>query len=209
VQEVVAAKAHYRANRAGVITNAQLTKDAKTLAQENMVSVFENVVPDALYKTQSRQARGNILREDGREHRGAKIGWSIVLGVFILVLIWSFFDNTCSGGKSVPSSEKVYEKSGTGSKDQPDKAYAKSARTSTETEETVPEVRYRVIVNEGRVRKGPGTDTDTIILVHLNDELKGTGRSEKVGNTIWYEVYYDDSGNPGWSSEIVVSPVNP
>lgn len=41
VQEAVAAKAHYKADRAGVITNSQLTKKAKELAWENAVELME------------------------------------------------------------------------------------------------------------------------------------------------------------------------
>lgn len=41
VQEAVAAKAHYRAERAGVITNSRLTDKARELAFENAVELFE------------------------------------------------------------------------------------------------------------------------------------------------------------------------
>lgn len=41
VQEAVAAKAHYKADRAGVITNSQLTKKARELAWENAVELME------------------------------------------------------------------------------------------------------------------------------------------------------------------------
>ena len=41
VQEVVAAKAHYKAKKAGVITNSQLTEKAKQLAYENEVLLYE------------------------------------------------------------------------------------------------------------------------------------------------------------------------
>lgn len=43
VQEVVAAKAHYRAERAAVMTNSTLTRNARKLADENGVEIFENL----------------------------------------------------------------------------------------------------------------------------------------------------------------------
>lgn len=43
VQEAVAAKAHYKADRAGVITNSQLTKQARELAWENAVELIEGL----------------------------------------------------------------------------------------------------------------------------------------------------------------------
>ena len=43
VQEVVAAKAHYHAERAAVMTNSTLTKNARKLANENGVEIFENL----------------------------------------------------------------------------------------------------------------------------------------------------------------------
>lgn len=43
VQEVVAAKAHYNAEKAAVMTNSRLTKNARKLADENGVEVFENL----------------------------------------------------------------------------------------------------------------------------------------------------------------------
>ena len=41
VQEVVAAKAHYKAEKGGVITNSKLTKAARQLAMENDIELFE------------------------------------------------------------------------------------------------------------------------------------------------------------------------
>ena len=41
VQEVVAAKKHYKAEKAGVMTNSQLTENARRLAFENAVILFE------------------------------------------------------------------------------------------------------------------------------------------------------------------------
>ena len=41
VQEAVAAKAHYKADRAGVITNSVLTEKARELALENDVELLE------------------------------------------------------------------------------------------------------------------------------------------------------------------------
>ena len=43
VQEVVAARAHYNADRAGVMTNSLLTKNARALAEENDVKVIEGL----------------------------------------------------------------------------------------------------------------------------------------------------------------------
>lgn len=43
VQEVVAAKAHYNADCAGVMTNSQLTKKARDLAWENAVELIEGL----------------------------------------------------------------------------------------------------------------------------------------------------------------------
>lgn len=41
VQEAVAAKAHYKAERAGVMTNSRLTDKARELAFENAIELFE------------------------------------------------------------------------------------------------------------------------------------------------------------------------
>ena len=41
VQEVVAAKAHYKATKAAVMTNSKLTEQARQLAIENGVILFE------------------------------------------------------------------------------------------------------------------------------------------------------------------------
>ncbi len=41
VQEIAAAKAHYGASKAGVMTNSQLTQRAKQLAIENEILLFE------------------------------------------------------------------------------------------------------------------------------------------------------------------------
>ena len=43
VQEVVAAKAHYKADMSAVITNSELTKGARQLAKENNVVVYEKI----------------------------------------------------------------------------------------------------------------------------------------------------------------------
>lgn len=45
VQEVVAAKAHYHAKKAAVMTNSELTKNARDLAKENAVVVYEKLGP--------------------------------------------------------------------------------------------------------------------------------------------------------------------
>lgn len=47
VQQVVASKAHYGADEAAVFTNSHLTSAAKTLAQENKVTIIDR---DTLYK---------------------------------------------------------------------------------------------------------------------------------------------------------------
>lgn len=41
VQEVVAAKAHYKADKAGVMTNSRLTEKARQLAWENEIMLYE------------------------------------------------------------------------------------------------------------------------------------------------------------------------
>lgn len=41
VQEIAAAKAHYRADKAAVMTNSQLTEQARQLAFENAIELFE------------------------------------------------------------------------------------------------------------------------------------------------------------------------
>ena len=41
VQEIVAAKAHYRADKAAVMTNSKLTEQARQLAFENAIELFE------------------------------------------------------------------------------------------------------------------------------------------------------------------------
>lgn len=43
VQEVVAAKAHYKATKAAVMTNSQLQKKARQLAMENDIELFEMI----------------------------------------------------------------------------------------------------------------------------------------------------------------------
>ena len=43
MQEVVAAKAHYHANKAGVMTNSKLTDKAKELALENDIFLYEMI----------------------------------------------------------------------------------------------------------------------------------------------------------------------
>lgn len=43
VQEVVAAKAHYKADFGAVMTNSELTRGAKLLAEENNVVVYEKI----------------------------------------------------------------------------------------------------------------------------------------------------------------------
>lgn len=43
VQEVVSSKAHYRATMAGIMTNSKLTANARKLAQENGVKIYENI----------------------------------------------------------------------------------------------------------------------------------------------------------------------
>jgi restriction system protein len=43
VQEVCAARKHYNANKAAVITNSKFTKNAKRLAMENDIQLFEMV----------------------------------------------------------------------------------------------------------------------------------------------------------------------
>lgn len=43
VQEVVAAKAHYGATIAVIMTNSTLTSNARKLAQENGVKIYENI----------------------------------------------------------------------------------------------------------------------------------------------------------------------
>ena len=43
VQEVVASKAHYNADKAAVITNSELTVKARELAKENDVVLYEKI----------------------------------------------------------------------------------------------------------------------------------------------------------------------
>lgn len=45
VQEVVATKTHYHAKKAAVMTNSELTKNARDLAKENAVVVYEKLGP--------------------------------------------------------------------------------------------------------------------------------------------------------------------
>lgn len=45
VQEVVASKKHYRCSRAMVVTNNTYTKTARRLAEENGVTLLENIKP--------------------------------------------------------------------------------------------------------------------------------------------------------------------
>lgn len=44
VQEVIGAMRHYGANRAGVMTNSRLTKQARELAEENAVAIIEGLL---------------------------------------------------------------------------------------------------------------------------------------------------------------------
>jgi restriction system protein len=43
VQEVAAAKVHYGASEAGIMTNSELTPNAKKLAYENKVVIYEKI----------------------------------------------------------------------------------------------------------------------------------------------------------------------
>lgn len=43
VQEVVSSKAHYKATKAGIMTNSKLTANARKLAHENGVKIYENI----------------------------------------------------------------------------------------------------------------------------------------------------------------------
>jgi len=43
VREVVSSKAHYKATKAGIITNSKLTANARKLAHENGVKIYENI----------------------------------------------------------------------------------------------------------------------------------------------------------------------
>jgi len=43
VQEVVSSKVHYKATKAGIMTNSKLTANARKLAQENGVKIYENI----------------------------------------------------------------------------------------------------------------------------------------------------------------------
>ena len=201
VQEVTAAKAHYKASYAAVITNSHLTSGARILANENNVKLYENVVPSNSYQQASiPEVDYEYPQVNGESN--AKLVLSIIAGIVVLSFLIGGAISYRIKGPSRPR-EKEYVKTNNYT------AIASETRgKETETTETTAsEILYNVIVNTGRIRKGPGTDTDTITLVHLNDELKGSGKTETIGNTIWYEVYYDDTDNLGWASEIVVAPV--
>ena len=238
VQEVVAAKAHYHASRAGVITNSHLTTGAKTLAKENNVTVYENIVPDV--------PKNRELTIFPDEPNGAMANWALVFAILIItapiglwmavsylrkkgharkgkaitafaisiIAIIGMFISVINTLRSCQSTHQAESSTQISSSETATKAVEKSSKTietaretEKETETTKPTVRYKVIVNTGRIRKGPGTDTETITLVNLNNELEGTGKSQKVGDTMWYEVFYNDSGDRGWVSEIVASPI--
>ena len=148
----------------------------------------------------------SYLRQGGRARRGRAIAATIISSIAIITLVVMGFNNIHSGidtNQSEADQRKTTESSTT------IRETTKEVSTEVQTEEaTTPEIMYIVIVETGRIRRGPGTDTETITFVHLNDELRGTGNMEKIGNTRWYEVYYEDSDETGWASEIVVSQVD-
>lgn len=62
VQEVVAAKRHYRCSKAMVITNCTYTKPARVLANENGVVLIENVKPVFCKKGKNAVRANDIIR---------------------------------------------------------------------------------------------------------------------------------------------------
>jgi len=62
--------------------------------------------------------------------------------------------------------------------------------------------KVRVIVEEGNVRSGAGTEYDVVTSVHLGEEYIATEKTETAGNgQIWYEIFLDENKtSTGWMS---------
>ncbi len=61
-----------------------------------------------------------------------------------------------------------------------------------------------IIVPDGNVRSGPGTDYDAIAVVHENEQYIYTGNQEKPGSRVWYEIYLDEERTEtGWVSSLI------
>ena len=62
----------------------------------------------------------------------------------------------------------------------------------------------KIIVKDGNVRMGPGTDYEVIDLVHEDEIYEYTGKTETPESKPWYEIYLDDDRtSTGWISSIV------
>lgn len=76
--------------------------------------------------------------------------------------------------------------------------------TEEKEEETASKVYIRIIVKDGNVRSGPGTDYNVVGLVHEDEIYEYTGNTDTPENKPWYEIYLDDENNTtGWISSIV------
>lgn len=74
----------------------------------------------------------------------------------------------------------------------------------TEEVEEVSKEYIKIIVKDGNVRKGPGTDYEVIDLVHEDEIYEYTGKTETPESKPWYEIYLDDDKtSTGWISSIV------
>lgn len=63
IQEVVTAKAHYKADYAAVVTNSTFTTSAKQLARENGVKLYEGVKENSPVKKHKNQWRNYSVEE--------------------------------------------------------------------------------------------------------------------------------------------------
>lgn len=62
----------------------------------------------------------------------------------------------------------------------------------------------RIIVPEGNVRSGPGTEYDVLTVVHEGEQYIFTGKQEQPGKRVWYEIYMDEEKEEtGWVSSLI------
>ena len=62
----------------------------------------------------------------------------------------------------------------------------------------------KIIVPEGNVRSGPGTDYDVLGVVHEGEQYIFTGNQDQPSTRVWYEIYLDEEKEEtGWVSSLI------
>ncbi len=62
----------------------------------------------------------------------------------------------------------------------------------------------KIIVPEGNVRSGPGTDYGVLNVVHEGEQYIFTGNQDQPGTRVWYEIYLDEKKEEtGWVSSLI------